>query len=222
MSALVLIPRDTGKSKTKSGENMARRYKEARQLNKMMVAEAYEKLGISRATLNAWEGERKNPSIEALEAMADLYGVTTDYLLGRTSSSDEFPKQAISAQQLFTMNGKPVWSATYGWMLVHASSHSLLSSDGATIPFADSGELFVSPPPFANGIDLQLQPLPRADIRQRSEIWLEPISTDADLRNELRGWYTPKDLFVENEHGNRFSFDTYGSKWLAFFTEIGI
>ena len=63
---------------------MARRYKEARLLNNMKVAEAIEKLKISQPTLSAWEGERKSPSIDALEHMANLYGVSTDYLLGRS------------------------------------------------------------------------------------------------------------------------------------------
>lgn len=36
------------------------------------------------------------------------------------------------------------------------------------------------------------------------------------FRNELRGWYKVKARWVENEFGNRFYFDVYGSKWLAF------
>ena len=63
---------------------MAKNFKKARQINKLKVIEAADKLGISQPTLSAWEGERKSPSIESLEKMADLYGVTTDYLVGRT------------------------------------------------------------------------------------------------------------------------------------------
>lgn len=36
------------------------------------------------------------------------------------------------------------------------------------------------------------------------------------LRDELRGWYHIKRRFVENEVGQRFYFDFYGAKWLAF------
>lgn len=46
----------------------------------MKTSEAIEKLEISQPTLSAWEGERKSPSIDALENMADLYNVTTDFL----------------------------------------------------------------------------------------------------------------------------------------------
>lgn len=63
---------------------MPRKFKEARQINKLKVIEAAAKLGISQPTLSAWEGERKFPGLDSLENMADLYGVTTDYLLDRS------------------------------------------------------------------------------------------------------------------------------------------
>ena len=61
---------------------MARRYKNARKSQKLIIKDAAAKLDVSPSTLGAWESERKTPSIESLEAMADLYQVTTDYLLG--------------------------------------------------------------------------------------------------------------------------------------------
>lgn len=38
-------------------------------------------LGVSQPTLSAWEGERKNPSVESLIQMSELYGVSVDFLL---------------------------------------------------------------------------------------------------------------------------------------------
>ena len=61
---------------------MARQYKNARKSQKLIVKDAAAKLDVSPSTLGAWEAERKAPSIESLEAMADLYQVSTDYLLG--------------------------------------------------------------------------------------------------------------------------------------------
>ena len=60
---------------------MARQYKNARKNQKMIVKDAAAKLDISPSTLGAWEAERKAPSIESLEALADVYQGTTDYLL---------------------------------------------------------------------------------------------------------------------------------------------
>ena len=69
---------------------MARRYKNARKSQKLIIKDAAAKLDVSPSTLGAWESERKTPSIESLEAMADLYQVTTDYLLGRENPSSTF------------------------------------------------------------------------------------------------------------------------------------
>ena len=62
-------------------------------------------------------------------------------------------------------------------------------------------------------------PLSHSEVRRQKEIWVETISPDSDLRRELQGWYHVKGRFVENEYGNRFYLDTYGSKWLAFIYE---
>ena len=66
---------------------MPRQYKNARRSQKLIIKDAAAKLDVSPSTLGAWESERKTPSIESLEAMADLYQVSTDYLLGREEHS---------------------------------------------------------------------------------------------------------------------------------------
>jgi transcriptional regulator with XRE-family HTH domain len=199
---------------------MARRYKEARLLNNMKVAEAIEKLKISQPTLSAWEGERKSPSIDALEHMADLYGVSTDYLLGRSVIRMREPTFEISLEHLYVLNGQPVWSMKYGWMLVHASEQVLLLSNGTTIPFRDVGPIYTTPPPFTENLTVLHSPLKKAALSKYDELWVEPISSDSLLRNELRGWYRVKNRYVENEFGTRFYLDSYGAKWLAFETEL--
>lgn len=44
---------------------MPKQFKTARQINKLKITEAAEKLNISQPTLSAWEGERKSPSIDS-------------------------------------------------------------------------------------------------------------------------------------------------------------
>lgn len=41
-------------------------------------------LGISRATLASWEVGRREPDFETASKIADFFGVSVDYLLGRT------------------------------------------------------------------------------------------------------------------------------------------
>ncbi len=199
---------------------MARNFKKARQINKLKVIEAAKELGISQPTLSAWEGERKSPSIEGLEKMANLYGVTTDYLLGRSEQINTNLSNPISQDSLPIFHGKPVWSSKYGWLLVNAIEKTLLLPDGSPLSFSDYDELFASPILFSESILPTEKPLTLSEIYDLEKIWLEPISPDSDLRNELRGWYTVKKRFVENEYGNRFYLDTYSSKWLAFISNI--
>ena len=41
------------------------------------------RLGVSKQSVSNWESNNIQPSIELLEKIADLFGGTTDYLLGR-------------------------------------------------------------------------------------------------------------------------------------------
>ena len=49
---------------------MPKQFKTARQINKLKITEAAEKLNISQPTLSAWEGERKSPSIPSALSVA--------------------------------------------------------------------------------------------------------------------------------------------------------
>lgn len=197
---------------------MARQYKNARKRQKLIVKDAAAKLDVSPSTLGAWESERKTPSIESLEAMADLYQVTTDYLLGRedanTATSLPLPQELLKIY-----HGKPVWSSDYGWVLVDSVRNVLVRLEGAMVPFEDANSVYAAQPPFYEATLPDTKPLSEQELSDYAEVWPEPISHDATLREELRGRYRVSEHWVENDHGNRFSFDTYGSKWLAFPTE---
>ena len=194
---------------------MARQYKKARKNQKMIVKDAAAKLDISPSTLGAWESERKAPSIESLEAMADLYQVTTDYLLGRENPSAT-ASLPLSQDVLKIYHSKPVWSSDYGWVLVDSVRTVFVRLDGSTVPVENAGSVYAAQPPFYEATLPDTKPLSIAEISNHSKIWLEPISHDAELREELRGWYRVCDRWVENDHGTRFPIDTYGAKWLAF------
>ena len=173
-------------------------------------------LQVSQPTLSAWEGERKSPNLENLEKMAELYSVTTDFLLGRVDPSQHDELVPIPSAVLRVMNGKPVWSEKFGWMLVCSEGDKLICSDGNTIAFSDAGDFFTKPLPYAEAGSPSTVPLGRDELVQGMRIWVEPISKDAILREELRGWYLVRDGFIENEAGNRFMIDRYNVKWLAF------
>lgn len=195
---------------------MKNKFRTARQLKKLKVIEAAELLGISQPTLSAWETGNKASSVEGVEKMADLYGVTTDFLLGRTESEHSFDNMvSLNKKLLPILHEKPVWSARHGWMLVdYAKSH--LIGCNIIIPLEKAEELFIAPPTFAESSIPNSEPLLRNELQYGLQIWVEPISADSSLREELRGWYRVKHHAIENECGNRFSLDSYGAKWLAF------
>ena len=195
---------------------MKNKFRTARQLKKLKVIEAAELLGISQPTLSAWETGNKVPSVEGLEKMAVLYGVTTDFLLGRSESEHYFDDMTVLNKKLLpVMHEKPVWSAKHGWMLVDYAK-SCLTGCNTTVPFEQAAELFIIPPEFAENRIPNSEPLSRNELQYGLQIWVEPISADSSLREELRGWYRVKHHAIENECGNRFSLDSYGAKWLAF------
>lgn len=97
---------------------MTRQFKNARLIKHLKVSDAMKLLGVSQPTLSAWEGERKSPSIDKLELMADVYETSTDYLLGRTELLSPVAFNPVPAKNLLILHGKPVWSPTLGWLLV--------------------------------------------------------------------------------------------------------
>ena len=103
---------------------MPKRYKEARLMHKAKLTEMAVRLGVSQPTLSAWESERKAAPVEAVIRMAELYGVTTDYLLGRDDHTVA-PGEPIPEQCLKLFHEKPVWSPVRGWLLVNAITEEL-------------------------------------------------------------------------------------------------
>ena len=86
------------------------------------------------------------------------------------------------------LHEKPVWSARHGWMLVdYAKSHLIGCS--IIISFEQAEELFIAPPKFAESSIPNSEPLSRGELQYGLQIWVEPISVDNSLREELRGWY---------------------------------
>lgn len=50
-----------------------------------------EKFGISQSTVGNWEAGRREPNSATMQRIADFFGVTVDYLLGRDEPKKEKP-----------------------------------------------------------------------------------------------------------------------------------
>lgn len=199
---------------------MNRRFKEARQLKKMKLTETAELIGVSQPTLSSWEAGRNDPSCETLIKMAELYGVSVDYLLGRDFDYQiDHSAKLISKEELPLYHGRPVWVQGTGWALVNSTDNILRLTDGNSVPYFQDLNVYSIPPHFTEPALPEESPLKLDEISDLESVWVEPISQDLHLRNELRGWYTVKREYVENTRGNRFFVDTYSANWLAFISK---
>ncbi|WP_421000543.1 helix-turn-helix domain-containing protein [Carnobacterium maltaromaticum] len=71
------------------------RVKKLADKRKISIVELEEKVGFSKNSLYSWK--KNNPSTEKLEAVADFFNVTTDYLLGRDTQDVTNPDDDLTA-----------------------------------------------------------------------------------------------------------------------------
>ncbi len=195
---------------------MENRFKIARKSKKMTVAEVIKHIGVSQPALTSWESGKSAPSLEKVMRLAELYEVSIDYLLGR-SSIEDIPEDVVIAKELLPiLDNKPVWLENIGWALVDAQRRTFIRAHGQEIPFDAVQRIYAKPDFFNSAAPTIDTPIDAPDLIPGLEILLEPISADEVLREQLRGDYKLHDGYAENSVGNRFTFNTYGIHWLAF------
>ncbi|WP_125582540.1 helix-turn-helix domain-containing protein [Lacticaseibacillus suibinensis] len=72
------------------------RLRELRTQKHLTQEQVADKLGITRPAYTAYEAGKRQPDYSSLRQLADLYGVTTDYLLGQNDT----PKWATEKDSL--------------------------------------------------------------------------------------------------------------------------
>ena len=60
--------------------------------------QAAQALGTNRGTISAWRTSERPPKTEYLVVIADVYGVSTDYLLGRTDDPTDYTNPELLAE----------------------------------------------------------------------------------------------------------------------------
>ena len=197
---------------------MPYRFKEVRLQAGFTTVQLAQKMGVTQAAVSHWDAGKKVPGTETLCKLADLYGVTIDYLLGRSNDTycTNTLLEIIDTSTLPALHGKPVWTSEFGWGIVNSIQKHVVFMEGITVPFGDLPKLRILPPSFTVGYHPYGTPVSHEDLKKYAQLWIEPILSDSFSRDELRGWYKIHAFYAENEYGTRFLFDTYGSKWLAF------
>lgn len=67
---------------------LAKRLIQLREKNNFSQSFVARQIGVTPALISAYEKLERKPSLEKLIALADIYHVSTDYLLGRTYQDD--------------------------------------------------------------------------------------------------------------------------------------
>lgn len=68
---------------------MENRIKELRTLANIKQIDLCAQLGVTQGALSGWENGRYEPDNKSLIKMADIFGVSIDYLIGRTDDKNQ-------------------------------------------------------------------------------------------------------------------------------------
>lgn len=75
---------------------------ELRKKHRMSQKDLGDSLGIGVSTISMWESEKREPSLDHVKAMVDLFGVPADYLLfGQFDDGRKLTKQDEELLDLF-------------------------------------------------------------------------------------------------------------------------
>ena len=96
--------------------NVAKNITELRIFNNMTQMELAEKLNYSDKTISKWERAESSPDISVLVEMADLFGVTLDYLV-RTENVEEAVSERKTKEVTFNRRAVSYIAEGGGWIV---------------------------------------------------------------------------------------------------------
>lgn len=89
---------------------IGQKIRDLRKQKRMSQTELAKSAGVSQTTVTAWETGKAEPSSSAVAKLADIFNVTTDYLLGRPNKQ-ETKKDDVELSDddvIMTWRGKPL------------------------------------------------------------------------------------------------------------------
>lgn len=83
--------------------------KELRKQKHLTQKDLAKLMHVSQQTIGAWETERAIPGSDTLALLANLFNVSTDYLLGRDPKEKDLKTADLADDDtIFTFEGKPI------------------------------------------------------------------------------------------------------------------
>ena len=91
--------------------------KELRKQKHLTQKDLAKLMHVSQQTIGAWETERAIPGSDTLALLANLFNVSTDYLLGRDTKEDDLKTADLADDDtIFTFEGKPIPEQDWEYM----------------------------------------------------------------------------------------------------------
>ena len=89
---------------------IGQRIRDLRKQKRMSQTELAKSAGVSQTTVTAWETGKAEPSSSAVAKLADIFNVTTDYLLGRPDKqvAKKDDVELSDDDVIMTWRGKPL------------------------------------------------------------------------------------------------------------------
>lgn len=82
----------------------AKTLKTLRKENDTTQCELADKLGVKQSTVSSWEIGRSRPTFEQLVEISNIFGTSTDYLLGKSDGDNNFVYADSKTMQTFYLD----------------------------------------------------------------------------------------------------------------------
>lgn len=91
--------------------NMGSKIRDLRKEKRLSQTELGKLIHVSQQTVTAWENNKAEPTSSAVVQLAEVFNVTTDYLLGRPEKREENHEELdleIALDNAHSFSGKPL------------------------------------------------------------------------------------------------------------------
>lgn len=183
---------------------------------------------ISTSAMCSWENGVKRPPYEVLVAFSDYYGVSTDYLLGRSSIQSgtkdvgninlEDNMIKITEEQLKeNFANKPVYlifkesTIPSRWGIYNKENDYFCCAENVVVNKPTIEYYVIAIESLGNSVDLTKR-LSLDEAKKCDRVWIEYENPNDELRIRFTGWYNvdvKSSIFVAS-NGFALTFDSIG------------
>ncbi len=192
---------------------------------------------LAVSTVSAWEIGRKYPSYDILVAMSDFFGVTTDFMLGRTSHSEPSEKKHyymddfiidIESDELRKYAGKPVYIvfkddySLNRWGIYNAKENYFACEDARIKCVPAKMKFYATTPETEPIYKAKSQRLDAEAFSKASLVWIEYQSSDNTIRTRFSGWYHHNNAHdaIINDRGDVLPYSGFDVTYYAYKNKI--